>query len=194
MTINNYSELLQGDKVRAKTPPEINQAIDIEIATMIRFYEGKTDYEISKRIEKLDNEWDIERCIEGRAAIISLIGVIFGLKKSKKWLILSILALTFLLQYAIQGWCPPVALLRRFGIRTRQEIYLEKYALQVLCRDFHHKNHRDVHHEKHHHKTNHNEHGNDSHHKEHGHETHHDKHGHESHHSEHHGEHYKLSD
>jgi hypothetical protein len=194
MIINNYSELLQGDKVRAKTPPEINQAIDIEIAAMIRFYAGKTDYEISKRIEKLDNEWDIERCIEGRAAIVSFIGVILGLKKSKTWLILSILALTFLLQYVIQGWCPPVALLRRFGIRTRQEIYLEKYALQVLYRDFHHKNHRDVHQEKHQHRSHHNEHCHESHHNEHDHKSHHDKHGHESHHDNHHGGHYTLSD
>jgi hypothetical protein len=212
MIINNYSELLQGDKVRAKTPPEINQAIDIETAAMIRFYAGKTDYEISKRIEKLDNEWDIGRCIEGRAAIVSFIGVILGLKKSKKWLILSIIALTFLLQYAIHGWCPPVALLRRFGIRTRQEIYLEKYALQVLCRDFHHRNHRDVHHEKHHHRSHHNEHGHESnqnehgheshhnehghesHHNEHGHESHHNEHGHESHHDKHLGEHYTLND
>jgi hypothetical protein len=180
MVINNYSQLLQGDQVRAKTPPEINQAIDIETAAMIRFYAGKTDYEISKRIEKLDNEWDIGRCIEGRAAIVSFIGVILGLKKSKKWLILSIIALTFLLQYAIQSWCPPVALLRRFGIRTRQEIYLEKYALQVSCRDFHHGNHIEEQNEKHHH---------GSHHNEHDHESHHDKHGHESHHNEHPGEH-----
>ena len=157
MIINNYSQLLQGDQVRAKTPPEINQAIDIETAAMIRFYAGKTDYEIGKRIEKLDNEWDIGRCIEGRAAIVSFIGVILGLKKSKKWLILSIIALTFLLQYAILGWCSPVALLRRFGIRMRQEIYLEKYALQVLCRDFHDGKHIEGHHGKHHHGKHHNE-------------------------------------
>jgi hypothetical protein len=56
MIINNYSELLQGDKVRAKTAPGIIQAIDIETVATIRFYAGKTDYEISKRIEKLDNE------------------------------------------------------------------------------------------------------------------------------------------
>jgi len=65
-----------------------------------------------------------------------------------------------------------VALLRRCGIRTRQEIYLEKYALQVLCRDFHHGNHIEGQHEKHHHGSHHNE------------------HGHESHHNEHHGEHH----
>ena len=160
---------------------------------MIRFYAGKTDYEISKRIEQLDNEWDIGRCIEGRAAIVSFIGVILGLKKSKKWLILSIIALTFLLQYAIQGWCPPVALLRRFGIRARQEIYIEKYVLQVLCRDFHHGKHREGHYEKHHHESYHNEHSHESHHDKHGHESHHDKHDHESHHNEYHGKHNILS-
>jgi hypothetical protein len=44
MVMNNYSEFLRGDKVRAKTPPEINQAIDIETAAIVRFYAGKTDY------------------------------------------------------------------------------------------------------------------------------------------------------
>ena len=51
MVIKNYGELIRRDKVRAKTPPEINKAIDIEKAAMVRFYAGKTDYEISKRIE-----------------------------------------------------------------------------------------------------------------------------------------------
>jgi hypothetical protein len=120
MVINNYSELVRGDKVRAKTPPEINQAIDIETAAIIRFYAGKTDYEITKRIEELEKEWDIGRIVEVRAATVSLVGVILGLKRSKRWLILPIIASTFLLQYAIQGWCPPVSLLRRFGFRDRK--------------------------------------------------------------------------
>ena len=136
MGMNNYSELVRGDRVRANTPPEINQAIDTEIAAMVRFYASKTDYEIGKRIEELDNEWDIERSIETRAAVLSLIGVVMGLKMSKKWFILPIIVSIFLLQYAIQGWCPPVSILRRLGIRTRQEIDVEKYALKALRGDF----------------------------------------------------------
>jgi hypothetical protein len=69
--MNNYSELLQGDKVRAKTFPEINQMIDIETASMIWFYASKTEYEINKRIEELDREWDIGRIVEVRTATIS---------------------------------------------------------------------------------------------------------------------------
>ncbi len=136
MGMSNYSELIRGDRVRANTPPEINQAIDTEIAATVRFYASKTEYEIGKRIEELDNEWDIERLIEFRAAVISLIGVMLGLIRSRKWLLLPIIAATFLLQYAIQGWCPPVSILRRLGIRTRQEIDVEKYALKALRGDF----------------------------------------------------------
>jgi hypothetical protein len=136
MEMSNYSELVRGDKVRANTPPEINQAIDIEIAAMVRFYANKTDYEIDKRIEELDKEWDIGRIIEIRASMASLIGIILGLKRSKTWLILPTIASTCLLQYAAQGWCPPVYILRRFGFRTRQEIDLEKYALKALRGDF----------------------------------------------------------
>jgi hypothetical protein len=136
VVISNYSEFLRGDKVRAKTPHEINQEIDIETAAIIRFFADKTDYEISKRIEGLDKEWDIGRIVEVRAATVTLIGVILGLKRSKKWFILPMIATTFLLQYAVQGWCPPIALLRRFGFRTSQEINLERYALKALRGDF----------------------------------------------------------
>lgn len=53
----DFGEFVRGDRVRANTPPEINEAIDCEIATTVRFYTGKTDYDISRRIEELDHEW-----------------------------------------------------------------------------------------------------------------------------------------
>jgi hypothetical protein len=42
----------------------------------------------------------------------------------------------FLLQHAIQGWCPPVPILRRLGFRTADEINRERYALKALRGDF----------------------------------------------------------
>jgi len=134
--MSNYSEFVRGDKVRANSPPKINQAIDTEIAAMVRFYADKTDYEIGTRIEERGKERDIGSIFEVRVATSSLMGIIFGLKKSKIWLILPAITSFFLLQYAIQGWCPPVSILRRFGFRTRQEIDLEKYALKALHGDF----------------------------------------------------------
>jgi hypothetical protein len=132
----DFGEFVRGDRVRANTPPEINEAIDCEIATTVRFYTGKTDYEISRKIEELDHEWDIERYIEANAAIFSFIGAVLGLKWSRKWFILPILVSIFLLQHAVQGWCPPVSVFRRFFIRTRKEIELEKYALKAVRGDF----------------------------------------------------------
>ncbi len=132
----DFRELVRGDRVRANTPSEINEAIDCEIAATVRFYAGKTDYEISKRIEELDNEWDIGRHVETRAAVISMIGLVLGFNRGKKWFILPLIATTFLLQYAILGWAPPIFILRKFGIRTKQEIDVEKYALKALRGDF----------------------------------------------------------
>ncbi|AGF95966.1 MULTISPECIES: hypothetical protein [Methanosarcina] len=134
--IADFREIIKGDRVRANTPPEINEAIDREIAASVRFYAGKTDYEISRRIEELCSEWDIGRHVETRAAVISIVGLVLGFKRGRKWFVLPLIATTFLLLYAVLGWAPPVPFLRKAGIRTRQEIDVEKYALRVLRGDF----------------------------------------------------------
>jgi hypothetical protein len=136
MLVINYSELIRGDRVRANTPREINQAIDVEIAATVRFYANKTDYEITRRIKELDMEWDIERYLEADAAIFTFIGAALGLKKSRNWFVLPLIVSVFLLQHSIQGWCPPISVFRRLGIRTGQEIEVEKYALKALRGDF----------------------------------------------------------
>jgi len=38
----------------------------------------------------------------------------------------------FLLQHALQGWCPPLPIFRRYGVRTQTEIDYERYALKAL--------------------------------------------------------------
>ena len=136
MEMSNYSEFVRGDRVRANTPPEINQAIDIEIAATVRFYASKTNYEINKKIKELDFEWDIERYLEANASIFTFMGTVLGFKKSRKWFILPLITSIFLFQHAVQGWCPPVSVFRRLGIRTRREIEMEKYALKALREDF----------------------------------------------------------
>lgn len=42
---------------------------------------------------------------------------------------------SFLLHHAGRGWCPPVPIFRRLGVRTRQEIDAERFALKVLRGD-----------------------------------------------------------
>jgi len=38
----------------------------------------------------------------------------------------------FLLQHAVQGWCPPLPVFRRLGVRTADEINDERVALKAV--------------------------------------------------------------
>jgi hypothetical protein len=126
----------QGDRVRANTVPEVNRRIDEQIERNIRHYAGQTKEEIYRRIQDLDREWDIERVLETMASSFSLTGIVLGSTVSKRWFLLPTVVLSFLLLHAIQGWCPPLAILRTLGIRTREEIARERYGLKALAGDF----------------------------------------------------------
>jgi hypothetical protein len=133
---NHSEELVKGDRVRANTPRKINEKINREIKNSILYYSERPDDEIAGRIEELDKEWDIERTLETNASILASLGVVLGFSRNKKWFLLSGIVTGFLLQHAVQGWCPPVSLFRRLGVRTRKEIDVEKYALKSLRGDF----------------------------------------------------------
>ena len=124
------------DRVRANTADEINRLIDRGIADSVAYYSGKGKDEIRYRIAELEREWDIERLLETNASALAFTGLLLGITRSKKWLLLPAIVLPFLFQHAVQGWCPPVPIFRRWGVRTREEIDREKYALKVLRGDF----------------------------------------------------------
>ena len=126
----------EGDAVRANTTPETLKKIDTTIEEKVLYYSTQPKEVISERITQLEREWDIERWLETNASSLALMGLILGLTKSRKYLVLSGTVLSFLLMHAVQGWCPPVPILRRLGIRTRSEIDREKFALKVLRGDF----------------------------------------------------------
>ncbi|HVT30818.1 MAG TPA: hypothetical protein VHE81_22625 [Lacipirellulaceae bacterium] len=91
---------------------------------------------IDRRLAELDAEWDIERCLETMAPSFSLAGLTLGITVNRKWLLLPIVVQAFFLQHALQGWCPPVPVLRRLGFRTADEINGERFALKALRGDF----------------------------------------------------------
>lgn len=91
---------------------------------------------IERRLQELEHEWDIERTLEANASSLMLLGLGLGALVDRRFLILPALVGGFLLQHAVQGWCPPVGLFRRFGVRTASEIDHERYALKVLRGDF----------------------------------------------------------
>lgn len=132
------SELLNldQDRVRANTDPVINQRLDAETEHRIRLYANQDSAVIDQRLQELDREWDIERFLETNASGLMLGGLLLGATVSRKWFIIPFAVAGFLLQHAVQGYCPPVALLRSRGVRTRREIERERYGLKALRGDF----------------------------------------------------------
>jgi hypothetical protein len=95
-------------------------------------YRNAAPEAIARRLEELDHEWDIERAIEANAAGIALAGVALGAFVDRRFLLLPAAVCLFLMQHALQGWCPPVPILRRLGFRTAREIFEERLALKSL--------------------------------------------------------------
>lgn len=117
------------DRVRRSTPEQINRKLDHEADARVARCSGHDRQAIERRIDELDREWDVERWLEVNASTLALTGLVLGVTVHRRWLLLPGIVLPFLLQHGLQGWCPPLPVLRRLGVRTRGEIDREKYAL-----------------------------------------------------------------
>jgi len=129
-------DVIEHERVRANTAAQINWRIDRQIEDNVRHYAHQKKEEISRRIWELEQEWDIERVLETMASSLSLAAIALSVTNHRRWIILSGVVLAFFLMHAIQGWCPPIPVLRRLGVRTREEIDRERYALKLLIGDF----------------------------------------------------------
>jgi len=116
------------------TDEAINERIHRELEARVYYYAQRPS-EIDNRLRELDEEWDVERVLETNAGVISLVGLTLGALRGR-WFVLPGVVAAFLLQHAVEGWCPPVPILRRLGIRTAQEINHERFALKALRGDF----------------------------------------------------------
>lgn len=117
------------DRVRRSTAEHVNREIDRKTEENAARLADADPQHIRRRIAELDREWDIERVLEVNASTLALSGLVLGLTVNRKWLALPAVVLPFLLQHGLQGWCPPLPVLRRLGVRTRSEIDRERYAL-----------------------------------------------------------------
>jgi hypothetical protein len=122
-------------RVPENTAASVNRDIQKQIEERVRYFAGHPN-KIGRRLRELDEEWDIERAIEANAAAIAFSGVVLGTTVDRRWLSLPALVTAFLFQHAIQGWCPPVPILRRLGFRTSYEIEQERNALKALRGDY----------------------------------------------------------
>ena len=123
------------ERVSLHTSDEDNQAIQRAMEERLRFYSANPA-QISTRLHELDEEWDIERAIEMNASALAFTGIAAGMFGDRRWLLLPALVTGFLFQHAVQGWCPPVPILRKLGFRTVYEIEKERHALKALRGDY----------------------------------------------------------
>lgn len=134
--IDNYKNINMEDRVRRSTSPALNRELDHKLKQSVESYIGRGRAEISQRIEELEKEWEIERALGVNMASLALTGIALTAFHHKRWLILPSVVVAFFAQHAIQGWCPPLPILRKLGYRTKAEIDQEKYALKLLRGDF----------------------------------------------------------
>ncbi len=122
-------------RVPMHTSKADNAAIDRRLSESLAHYRQNPS-QIDARLRELDREWDIERAIELNASTLAFAGIAAGIFHNRRWLVLPAAVAAFLFQHAVQGWCPPVPVLRKMGFRTVFEIEKERRGLKALRGDF----------------------------------------------------------
>ena len=124
------------DRVPKHTSESINEEIRRLTEERVERCRKAGPDAIYRRLQELDQEWDIERVLEAHAAGASLLGLTLGARVDRRWYLFPAVVAVFLFQHALQGWCPPLPVFRRLGFRTSYEIDRERYALKALRGDF----------------------------------------------------------
>lgn len=119
------------NRVPAHTAEHVNQQIRRRTERSVDYYRQHPQ-QIGRRLRELDREWDIERTLEANAATLVVAGAVLGLTVDRKFLGIPLVVGGFLLQHALQGWCPPLPVFRRLGLRTAAEIQDERSALEAI--------------------------------------------------------------
>jgi len=123
------------DRVALATSDAVNERIRQQTHERVQYFADHPEL-IDARLDELDREWDIERTLEVNMSTLALTGLVLAATVDRKWILLPATVLGFFLQHALQGWCPPLPVLRRMGVRTTKEIAAERHALKAIRGDY----------------------------------------------------------
>ena len=87
---------------------------------------------INKRLQEVDQEWDLERVYEMNESVAQLSGTLLGKIINRQKGSLPVLTTTFLAQETTPYWNPPMGLFKSLGYRMKAEIENEKKTLITL--------------------------------------------------------------
>jgi hypothetical protein len=122
------------NRVREQTEPDITERLDRQCRIRVDYFRDHRD-QIDRRLRELDEEWDIERMLAANSSALTMTGLVMSIVGSRKWLLLSMTVQAFYMQHTLQGWCPPLPILRRLGFRTAGEIEAERHALKRILEE-----------------------------------------------------------
>jgi hypothetical protein len=134
--LRELDEISVADRIRQATELRVQERIDADLIGRVGSYIDAPDHMLAARIGELEQEWSIERTLTLQSSGTALVGLLLGTLVDRRWYLLTLVTSGFLLQHAVQGWCPPLALHRRRGVRTQREIDLELHMLKLLRGDF----------------------------------------------------------
>lgn len=124
------------DRVRRYSSDAQNRRLDRETRERVLACADQPAESIERRLQELRCEWSVERYLQLNAAVVGLTTALLAVTHDRRWGIATCAALGFFLFHAIEGFDPPLPLLRRAGRRTRAEIERELYALKTMRGDF----------------------------------------------------------
>ncbi len=119
-----------------KTNPTMNADIRNQTLRNLNIFKNCNEAELTERIKKLGEEWDTERVLGVNSALLLFISTYLGVRTGRIWFLVTGALGAFLLTHALFGWCPFLPLIRKWGVRTEQEIMAEKIALKAMRGDF----------------------------------------------------------
>lgn len=121
-------------RVAGSAEEQVNRRIEAMTEASVLRFSRRLD-EIEGRLRELREEWDVERWLQSNASVVMTAGHVLGLL-SRPLRVLPAVAAYFMFTHAVSGWCPPLPILRRLGVRTLREINRERFALKALRGDF----------------------------------------------------------
>lgn len=127
-------------RVFLRTDPNVNAQIRKHTIKNLNIYKNCDPQDITDRIRKLDQEWDTERTLEVYAAVMIFLSSYLGVKTRKYWFLVTGAIAVFMIQHGVQGWCPLLPFIRKWGVRTAEEIMNEKIVLKWIRGDFNKEN------------------------------------------------------
>lgn len=123
------------DIIRERTPAFINKEIDAQTLRHLDRYRHASAEEIEERLKMLDRQWDVESVVAMTGAVVSIGGLLLGMR-NRKLLAIPMIAQGLVLSHSLPIPDPVTPIFRAFGLWSRHEIERERHALKLLRGDY----------------------------------------------------------